>query len=208
MKALHLAIVLVVSGLYESLFLRRGLNLMDEGWPLYAAMQLHAGRTLYDEVFWVFPPGHLLPAWIGYAVDPPGIVAARAMYAGFAVALCLAVYLLARRLMPPPYALLAALMVAVAAPMSHWYQLLFGYRFLVLSVAALLCFARRLETDRAGWMLLAGAFAGAALCFRLTPAFAVTAAIGVGTLAGSRRWRDWLRDAGGYGAGVLAVAGR
>ena len=36
-------------------------------------MRLHDGGTLYDDVFFVFPPGHLLSAWIAYALDPPGV---------------------------------------------------------------------------------------------------------------------------------------
>ena len=59
----HLLLVLAVSAAYESLFLHHGLNVIDEGWPLYAAMRLHDGGTLYQDVFFVFPPGHALPAW-------------------------------------------------------------------------------------------------------------------------------------------------
>ena len=203
---LHLAILLSVSLFYESLFLRRGLNLMDEGWPLHAAMEVHAGETLYDEVFWVFPPGHLLPAWIAYGVDPPGIIAARAIYASFAVALCVGLYFLSRRIMPADFALLAGLMVAVAAPRSHYFHLLFGYRYLIFSVITLLFFHRRLITGDGRWLLPAGLFAGTAFLFRITPAAAVTAAVGVATLAAERDWRRWLRDGLWYAAGVAIVS--
>ena len=70
----HIPLILLVSIGFESAFLRSGISLLDEGWPIYAAMQAHAGRTLYDDILWVFPPLHMLPARIAYALDPPGIV--------------------------------------------------------------------------------------------------------------------------------------
>ena len=75
--AWQLPLVLAVSIGYESLFPYYGLNVIDETWPLYTAMRLEAGGVLYDDAFWVFPPGHLLSAWIAYVLDPPGIVLAR-----------------------------------------------------------------------------------------------------------------------------------
>jgi len=178
---------------------------MDEGWPLHAAMELLEGKTLYDEVFWVFPPGHLVPAWIAYSLDPPGIVLVRTIYAAFSVAACLAILFVARRLMPADFALLAALLVAVAAPRSHFEHLLFGYRYLVWSFVVLLFFQLRLTRDESRWLFLAGVFAGIALFFRLTPAFAVSAAVGVGILAASRSWQRWLRDGLWYSAGLVLV---
>ena len=79
-------------------------------------MQMHAGGTLYQDVFWVFPPGHVLPAWIGAWLDPPGIEITRGIYGAFSTALVIAMYALGRRLMPPAFALLGALLLAVAAP--------------------------------------------------------------------------------------------
>lgn len=178
---------------------------MDEGWPLHAAMELLDGKTLYDEVFWVFPPGHLIPAWIAYSLDPPGIVLVRTLYAAFTVAACLSVLFVARRLMPADFALLAALLVAVAAPRSHFEHLLFGYRYLVWSFIVLLFFHLRLSRDESRWLFLGGLFAGIALFFRLTPAFAVSVAVGVGIAAASRSWQQWLRDGLWYSAGLLLV---
>ena len=201
----HLPLVVLASLGFESLFVHHGINLTDEGWPLYAAMRLHAGGTLYEDVFFVFPPGHLLAAWIGYALDPPGVIATRWIYAGFNVALCGALYALGRRLMPARFALLGALLVAFAAPRSHNWQLLFGYRYLVLAVLTLLAFSQRLRSGDARWMVVAGACAGLALCFRLTPALAVCCGIGAGILAADGDRRRWLRDGALFGAGVLAI---
>ena len=201
----QLPLVLVVSSVYERLFLHHWINVVDEGWPLYAAMRLHAGGVLYDDVFFVFPPGHLLSAWLAYAIEPPGVVWARVFYSAFNVALCGVLYLLGRRLMPHGFALLGALLLAVAAPASHQGHLLFGYRYLLFSALALLAFARRLESGKIRWMLAAGVCAGVALCFRLTPAFAVSCGIGVGILASTREWRSWLRDGAGYALGFVAA---
>ena len=204
-RAIHVLLLLALSIAFEARVVDHGINLMDEGWPLHAAMELDAGKTLYDEVFWVFPPGHLFPAGIAYALDPPGVTLARTFYAAFAVALCLSLYFLATKLMPPDFALLAAAMVAISAPQSHVEHHLFGYRYLVWSIIALLCFQQRLRREDARWMFAAGLATGIALLFRLTPAFAVSMGIGVGILAASREWRSWLRDAAWYGAGLFVI---
>jgi len=200
-------LILGVSIGYEWAFLHHGLNVYDEGWPLYAAMRLHSGGVLYRDVFFVFPPGHVLAAWVGYGLDPPGIVVTRSFYAAFNVALCVGFYFLGRRFLPASFALLGALLLAVAAPGSHLWQYHFGYRYLVFSVLALLAFAERLRTGDARWLLASGMCAGVALCFRLTPAFAVSAAAGVGVVLADRDWRRWLRDWGWYALGLAAVAG-
>jgi len=201
----HLALVLAASISFEAAFLHHGLNVYDEGWPLYAAMQLHAGGSLFDDVFFVFPPGHLLAAWLGYAIDPPGIVFARGVYAGFNVALCAAMYFLGRRFLPAPFALQAALLLAIAAPGAHLWQYHFGYRYLVFSVLALLAFAERLRTGRLRWMFAGGLLTGLALCFRLTPAFSAAVAIGFGVLLADRSPRRWLQDWGSFAGGLLSV---
>jgi hypothetical protein len=199
--------VLALASAWEALFLRHGLNALDEGWPLYAAMQVHEGGVLCRDVFWVFPPGHLLPAWVGYALAPPGVIAARVLYAAFGVALCVALYFLGRRLMEPTFALLGACLLAVAAPVSHASHLLFGYRYLVFGVLALLAFAQRLRTGDARWMLTAGLLTGIQVVFRWDPAVAVAAALGAGTLAAGGGLRRALGDGARFAAGVLAVAG-
>jgi hypothetical protein len=203
----HLPLVLAVSALYESAFLRLSVNAVDEGWPLYAASQLAAGGTLYQDVFWVFPPGHVLGAVLGRLVEPPGLIGARVVYAAFSVALCGALYLLGRRLVPARWALFGALLVAVAAPRSHALQLLFGYRYLVFPVLALLAFDARLRGGGLGFMLAAGACTGLAFVFRLTPAFAVACGLAAGVLAASREPRRWLAEGGAAAAGFAAVAG-
>jgi len=212
----HVALILCVSSAYESLFIHHGIGwLFDEGWPLYAAMQLHHGGTLYGDIFFLFPPGHLLPAWIAYALDPPGVVLARVFYAGFNVALCVAVYLLSRNLMKPGFALFAALLVAVAAPRSHLVHVLFGYRYLVFSVLALLAYAVRLRTDDRRQLFVAGLCTGVALYFRLTPAFAVGCGTALAVLAAAPngpdrtlrdRWQYCLRDYLAYAAGIGVIA--
>ena len=203
---LFLLVVLGVSLSYETRFIHHWLNVIDEGWPLYAAMQLHHGGVLYRDILFVFPPGHLLAAWIGYGWDPPGVVSARVLYAGFNIALCLCMYVLGRRVMPARWALLGALILALAAPLSHRAQLLFGYRYLVFSVLALLAFSQRLRSGDTRWMFVSGCLVGVAVCFRLTPAFAASVGIGIGVLAAASDWRRWLRDLTWFGCGGLLIA--
>ena len=202
----QIALLVALSVGFESLFIHHGIAwLFDEGWPLYAAKQLHEGGVLYRDIFFSFPPGHLLPAWIAYALDPPGITLARIFYAGFNVCLVVATYLLGCRLMPRTFATLGAAMLALAAPRAHLAHLLFGYRFLVFSVLALILFSLYLQRGDRRLMFLAGLATGVALYFRLTPAFAVSCGIGVAVMAASRDRRDWLRDWSLYGAGLLVV---
>jgi hypothetical protein len=201
--AWHLALLVAVSAGYESLFLHHGLNLFDEGWPAYAAMRLRAGGVLYRDVFFPFPPGHLLAAQIAFALDPPGIVLSRVLYAAFNTLACVGIYFLGRRLMPSSFALLGALLLAIAAPRSHWHHLLFGYRYFVFSIGTLLFFARRLRTGDARWMLPAGLCAGVALIFRITPAFAAIGALGIALLAAGGGWNRRLRDGGWFALGFF-----
>jgi len=203
----HLALLGVLACVYHAAYTRAGLNLMDEGWPLYAARSLHLGGTMYEQVFWVFPPGHVLAAWLGWAIDPPGQMIARWVYSFFDIALVGTLYFLARRVMPANFALLAALMLVVAAPDSHRAQGLFAYRYLVWSALALLCFDVRLRGGSRRWLFAAGALLAVAACFRTTPAFAAGCAIGFGVIFSTSQrglggWRDWFRDWLVFGAGI------
>lgn len=205
--AWHLLLLLVVSAVYESQQLHHGIALFDEGWPAYAVMRLRAGGVLYDDVFFPFPPGHLLPAWIASALDPPGVLLSRLIYSAFNTLACLGLYLVGRRVMSPYFALLGALLLAVAAPRSHWWHLLFGYRYVIFGMLALLCFERRLRGGDLRWAAAAGFWAGIALAFRITPAFSVSCAVAVAIVAAQRDPRRWLRDGGAYALGLaLAVA--
>lgn len=201
-----MAIVFAVAAWYQRFPLHRGANPVDEGWPLYAAMGLQAGRRLYSEAFFVFPPGHLLAAWLGLLVAPPGLVAARILYAGFAAALCATLVPLGRRITGPGFALLGALALALCLPTAQEQHSLFGYRYTVFSALALLCFAARIDGGRAGWMFGAGLLAGVQVSFRQDPAVALLLGIGLGLVAAKRTWREVFADVLLVSAGVLVVA--
>jgi hypothetical protein len=153
-----------------------------------------------------FPPGHLLAAWLGYALEPPGVVAARVVYAAFSVGASLGIYLLGRKVMPAQFALWGALLLAIAAPRSHLWHLLFGYRYALFAILALLAFSRRANGHGAHWMFVAGLCAGVGLVFRLTPAATASVAIAVGLLLADPRPKIWLRDGALYAAGLLVAA--
>jgi len=203
--ALHLLFIVALSCYWESLFVGYGVNPLDDSWPIYAVWNLANGGTLFEDVLWVFPLGHLIPAWIGYHLAPPGFVVSRLIYAAFAVALCAGLYLLGRRLMPPRFALFAASLVAIAAPDSHLMHLVFGYRYMIFSVLALLAFARRIESGDRRWLAIAGLWLGIGAFFRLGPAFAAGCGIGVAVMAMHRDARLWLRDWTALAAGILAI---
>lgn len=201
----HLLVLLVVSVGFEFAFLGSNLNMVDEGWPLYAAMQLHQGGTLYEDVFFVFPPGHLLMAYLAHWIDPPGVIAARILYALLNVSLVISLYFVGRRLMPAHYALFGCLLLAIGAETAHRQQLLFGYRYLVIAAMALLLFARHLDTGSRRLLFASGMMTGLGLCFRLTPAFSVAFAVGVGLLASTRSPRTWFVAGASYAAGLALV---
>jgi hypothetical protein len=202
---IHLLILLALSQYFEQLFYDQGANQLDEGWPLYAASRLHAGGTLYNDVFFVFPPGHVLSAWVAYLLDPPGLIASRIIYSGFNTALCIAMYFLGRRLMAPSYAFVAALLICLHSPHSHVSHFMFGYRYLIFAALALLAFSRWLEGKRRRWMVAAGILTGVSLCFRFTPAVAVAAGMGAGFLAARRDLRDWPADGLAFLGGAMAA---
>ncbi len=200
-----IALILSVSAAFNSAFIYHGLNRIDEAWQLYAAMRLHAGGTLYDDVLWVFPPAHVWSAWLAWWIEPPGLVQARLIYAAFDLALCTSVYLVARRIMEQPFALLAGLLVAIAAPLGHAYQSMFGFRYLVFSMLALLAFEWRLRGHRPYWMVISGALVGVAVVFRLTPAFSVSCGIAVALVAAYRTPRLWIAEGLRFALGLLLV---
>lgn len=201
----HVALLLAISVLYEWSFLHVGLNLLDEGWPLYVARRLHEGGQLYRDVFFVFPPGHALNAWLAYGWQPPGFLPMRALDSAYVVALVIALYFVGRRLMPPPFAFFGALLLAVSTPYSHIAHFLFGYRYFVFATLGLLAFFQRVKTGDSRWTLAAGLCAGVAVSFRLTPAFALSVAVAIGAVALDRSWRTWLREWLWYAAGVVAI---
>lgn len=201
----HIPALIALSTFWESLFIFKGSNLLDEGWALYAGMQLGMGRRLYGEISWVFPPGHALPAWLGHALDPQGVLIPRLIYSAFTVALCVTLYLLGRKVMPARFAFLGAALLAVAAPRSHMMHLLYGYRYMAIAVAVLLAYSLRLETGRRSWIFVAGLLAGVSLYFRVTPAFAVSVGLGVAVMTQQGGWRSWLADWLLYAAGLILV---
>lgn len=199
----HLGVLILLSALYEAAFLHHGFSRVDEGWTLYAARTLRAGGVLYRDAFFVFPPFHLLPAWIGLAFDPQGLVESRVVYAVFNAAAAVGVYLLGRRVMPGHYALFGALFLALGVPYSHLGQQLFGYRYIIFGMLTLLAFGRRLDTGNPRWLVASGLAAGIGICFRLTPPIAAAVAVGVGSLASARRWHEPFRDGALFGFGAL-----
>jgi len=201
----HVAALLGASVLYEWSFLHIGLNLLDEGWPLYVARRLHEGGELYRDAFFVFPPGHVLNAWLAYAWQPPGFLPMRVLDSVYVVSLVIAMYFVGRRLMPPAFACFGALLLAICTPYSHVAHFLFGYRYFVFAAVGLLAFFQRARTGDSRWTLVAGLCAGVGVSFRLTPAFALSVAVAIGAMALDRHWRSWVRDWAAYAVGVLIV---
>ena len=103
--------------------------------------------------------------------------------------------------MPPAFALLGALLLAVAAPRTHMMHAVYGYRYLVFCVLALLAFDRRLVTGNPRWMLAAGLATGLSFFFRYDPAAALVVALARAVLAADRSPRVWLRDLLWYAGG-------
>lgn len=201
----HVPVLVLACSVYESLFIYHGVNIVDEGWPLYAAKRWLEGAPLYSDAFFVFPPGHLLPAAAGLLLDPPGLVVSRSIYAFFQISAAIGIYLFGRRLMPPGFALFGALLIGLGAPRSHLAHHVFGYRYMVFSLISMLLFAWRLEGGKRSLLFWAGLACGVGFCVRLD-SLAAAAAIGVGVLVTSRSWREALEDGLLFSAGAaLAI---
>jgi hypothetical protein len=201
----HLPVLIAACTAYESLFIYHGVNIVDEGWPLYAAKRWLEGAPLYSDAFFVFPPGHLLPAVAGLLLDPPGLVVSRSLYAFFQIAAAVGVYLFGRRVMPPGFALFGALLIGLTTPRSHLAHHVFGYRYMAFSLVSMLLFAWRLESGKRSLLFWAGLACGVGFCVRLD-SLAAAAAIGVGTLVTARSGREAVEDGLLFGAGaVLAI---
>jgi hypothetical protein len=198
----HLPVLVVACAVYESLFIYHGVNIVDEGWPLYAAKRWLEGAPLFSDAFFVFPPGHLLPSVAGLLLDPPGLVVSRSIYAFFQIAAAVGIYLFGRRVMPPGFALFGALLIGLATPRSHLAHHVFGYRYMAFSLISMLLFAWRLEGGKRSLLVWAGLACGIGFCVRLD-SLAAAAAIGVGTLVTARSWREAVEDGLLFGAGAL-----
>jgi hypothetical protein len=145
---------------------RYWLDLIDEGYFADLADRIARGELPYRDFSTVYTPGvHYLHAWI-FGLLGRDLVSLRLLLVVAKAALAALLYVLARRLVPPAFAVLpVVLLFAVDTaplmwePHPAWYALLF----------ALLCvwsICRLIESGSDGWTVLAGAAAGLSCAFK------------------------------------------
>jgi hypothetical protein len=152
------------------------LDLIDEGYFVYLGYRVHAGDLPYRDFDTYYTPGiFYLFAWT-FDVAGVGVEPIRVLMSGMRALWALLLYVLARRIMPWPFALLPFALVAAvdAAPLfpephPSWPSMLAAFGMIE-------AVARHRERGRARWLILTGVLAGVSLAFKQNiGAFAVLA---------------------------------
>jgi hypothetical protein len=150
----------------QLLLARYCLDLVDEGYFAHLADRVAQGELPYRDFATIYTPGvHYLHAWM-FGLFGHDLVSMRVPLILVKVGLAALLYVLGRRLMPPAFAALpAVLLFAIDTaplmwePHPAWYALTFA----LIGVWSI---ARLIETGRDRWVLLAGAAAALACAFK------------------------------------------
>ncbi len=150
---------------YLSVGFNEDLSIYDEGIVVYGAARVLNGEVPYRDFWTFYSPGQFYTLAGLFAVFGVNLMVARVFSVVMSAGLSLAVYLVARRLLTPRYALFAW----VAA--SVWIG---SYRLLTsplvpamcFAFAGILCLLRSLPTARTSWLVLSGLWCGVSVCFR------------------------------------------
>ncbi len=189
--------------------------LLDEGYILAIADDVNHGRVLYRDVIVDAPlPGafHLLAWW--FRVAGTSILASRWLaMAGFAI-WAMAAWAIARTVLPRPWALAFAALLAVyrIAAFPHWHIYSYSLVAATLVTCAVATTGRAWRRGRPGLFVLAGALAGAGVLCKQDYGLAITATLGLALLLAPltepdrpRSARTWLGPPLLLGLGALAL---
>ena len=173
------ALAILALLLIQLVLTRYWLDLIDEGYFADLADRIGRGELPYRDFATPYTPGiHYLHAW-AFALFGRDLVTLRVVLSVAKTALAVLLFLLARRLVPAPFALVPlALLFAVDTlplmwePHPAWYALLFA----TLTVWSI---TRRLERPADRWLILAGVGTGLACAFKQNIGiFTLIAAVG------------------------------
>ncbi len=151
----------------------------DEGWYLYAARQVNAGRVPYQDFFFTQPP--VMPhvyAYFDDVVREHGLLGARRITAGLALVAVIIGGVLAARLAPPGCGT-AAFVWALLLGVSSLFQIQYSAVVKTYSltslflVLGLLAFIEGQLRERAVWLGFAAVFLAAATATRLSAGAAI-----------------------------------
>jgi 4-amino-4-deoxy-L-arabinose transferase-like glycosyltransferase len=166
----------------------------DAGRDYVLAELLAHGRVLYRDVFYFFGP---VAPWVNallFRIFGPGVLVLLLAGAGLAFAIVLLTYLVARQILPPLAATVAALLVLLHAVYSYntfcyatpyTFAAVYGLLFALTTLYSAL---RALDDPRSRWDLLAGSSAALALASKQE--FGLIAAATLVLALGVRWWRD------------------
>jgi len=149
--------------------------------------------------------GDPAPMFAGRDITRRGFLICRLLVVGYAVASLLLLFVLARRWLPPPTALLAVVLLA-SVPIHFRLSIEFKPDMLVLALSLLTLWLSAVALDRGGWRwtVAAGAAAGLAMSAKLTGGVAAVP-LAIGALWQARRAPRQLLRLTLAGLAALAV---
>jgi hypothetical protein len=229
-RALRPGLIAAAVGVASTLYLLVGLrfgvpNIFDEPYQTLGASRMLEGWVPYRDFLYSYPPGELALLSSAFRLFGPSLLVKRVVYVVVDGVLASCLYLLARRLVPGRWALMAPLLYVLwkgGALMPGQYQAGRATALVLASVAHLVIQGAA-APGRAVQVLAAGTLAGAAVTMRLDAGLALSLAVvtpaTIVTLlyagahrgargasndepvrTGGRRWLEWLRP--------LVLAGR
>jgi hypothetical protein len=169
-------LVLVASLAFSAFFVDKMFDGTDEGQALLSGKLISQGEVLYTQVRNIYTPGvFLIGALVHVLFAPNEILFARIIMALFAASAGALLYLIARRLVPHPYALLPPVLLLIwGIPFQHYTTPTWPAVF--FQVLAVYFIIRNEESGKLRHLLLAGFAVGASAFFKQN--------VGAYTLAG------------------------
>jgi hypothetical protein len=155
---------------------RFGLDLVDEGYFLDLASRVQHGQLPYRDFDTYYTPGVFYLNAAVLSLFGSNVVPTRLLMVGVRVACALLAYVLARRLAPPAFAAVPALVIATMATLVGPHP---GWPALLATLLMIEALARADATESRTWLAATGGFAALAFLFKQNVgAFAAIAAVG------------------------------
>jgi len=172
------AILLVMVGTagYLLRYHNLGLNPLDEGFALVTGLRVLHGQTPYRDFFSQLSPAVFYTQAGLFRLFGVGILPGRLAMVGVGAAMAGLLYLLARRLLPAPLALLA---VALWLPwgIPAWFMPSYSWYAALGTLGTLYCMARYQETARSPWLWGCGLLLGLTALYKQNAGLYVAAAL-------------------------------
>lgn len=160
-------LVLFAGGvLYFLLGFNVGINFYDEGVFVYGAARVLNGDVPYRDFWTVHAPAQFYTLAALYKVFGPSMMVARVATLTGLCLLSAVVYLVARKVLPQPYAVLVYVLWVIRAGAYRGFSVNNLYPALLFSLVSALAICRHFATAKRPPLILGGLLAGVATAFR------------------------------------------